>query len=150
MAKAVKSKSKKRVATQARNAATKKARARASKVTGAKKRASTRANETKTRRSSATKVMGVTIPKGFTNALDNLVNSLRGREILASALVAAASAAAAALVKDPDSDQPAKARLAAADVGDQVAEATKDMSEIAAGALAEMVTGVARAVLPKR
>jgi hypothetical protein len=93
--------------------------------------------------------MGVTIPKGFTNALDNLVHSPRGREILASALVAAASAAAAALVKDPDSAQPAKARLAAADVGDQVAEATKDMSEVAAGTLAEMVTGVARSLLPK-
>ena len=147
MAKAVKSKSKKRLASQKRNAATTKTRARATK-TGAK-RAPARANETKTRRSAATTVMGVTIPKGLTNALDNLVNSPRGREILASALVAAASAAAAALVKSPDSPQPAMARIAAADVGDQVAEATQDLSEVAAGALAEMVTGAARSLLPK-
>jgi hypothetical protein len=93
--------------------------------------------------------MGVTIPKGFTNALDNLVNSPRGREILASAIVAAAGAAAAALVKSPDSPQPAKARIAAADVGDQVAEATKDLSGVAAEALAEMVSGAARSLLPK-
>jgi hypothetical protein len=93
--------------------------------------------------------MGVTIPKGFTNALDNLVNSPRGREILASAIVAAAGAAAAALVKSPDSPQPAKARIAAADVGDQVAEATNDLSSVAAEALAEMVSGAARSLLPK-
>jgi hypothetical protein len=147
MVKAGKSKSKMRAASQSRNAATTKTRAGATKVTGAKKRASTRANETKTRRSASTTVMGVTIPKGLTNALDNLVNSPRGREILASALVAAASAAAAALVKSPDSPQPAKARVAAADVGDQVAEATKDLSEVAAGALAGMVTGAARSLL---
>jgi hypothetical protein len=92
--------------------------------------------------------MGMTIPRGFTDALDSLVNSPRGREILASAIVAAASAAAAALVKSPDSPQPAKARLAAADVGDHVAEATKDLSEVAAGALADMVTSAARSLLP--
>jgi hypothetical protein len=92
--------------------------------------------------------MGMTIPKGYTNALDSLVNSPRGREILASAIVAAASAAAAALVKSPDSPQPAKARLAAADVGEQLTEATKDLSEAAAGALADMVTGAARSLLP--
>jgi len=93
--------------------------------------------------------MGMTIPKGLTNALDSLVNSPRGREILASAIVAAASAAAAALVKSPDSPQPAKARLAAADVSDQLTEATKDLSEVAAEALADMVTGAARSLLPK-
>src|SRR5918993_4140790 len=144
MAKGVKSTSR---ATQSRNVTTK-TRARSAASSGAKKRASTRPNEAKPRRSAATKVMGVTIPKGFTNALDSLVNSPRGREILASAIVAAASAAAAALVKLPDSPQPTKARLAAADVGDQVAEATKDLSEVAAGALADMVTGAARALLP--
>jgi hypothetical protein len=93
--------------------------------------------------------MGVTIPKTLTNALDSLVNSSRGREILASALVAAASAAAAALVRSSDSAQPAKARVAASEIGDQVAEATKDMSEVAAGALAEMATGAVRSLLPK-
>jgi hypothetical protein len=146
MAKAVKSKP--RTGTQSRSAAKTKTRAGATKGTGAKTRASTRANESNTRRSTATKVMGVTIPKGLTNALDSLVNSPRGREILASALVAAASAAAAALVKSPDSPQPAKARLAAAEVGDQLAEATEDLSGVAAGALAEMITGAARSLLP--
>jgi hypothetical protein len=145
MAKAVRSKSRPRVPTQSGKAATKKA---ATKVARAKKQAPTTAGGTKTRRSGSTKVMGVTIPKGLTSALDSLVNSPRGREILASALVAAASAAAAALVKSPDSPQAAKARLAAADVGDQVAEATKDLSEVAAGALADMVTGAARSLLP--
>ena len=144
MAKVVRSKS--QVASKSRNAAATKTRAGATKVAG--KRAPTRAGESKTRRSEATKVMGMTIPKGFTNALDSLVNSPRGREILASAIVAAASAAAAALVKSPDSPQPAKARLAAADVGEQLTEATKDLSEAAAGALADMVTGAARSLLP--
>ena len=84
------------------------------------------------------------------NALDSLVNSERGREILASALVAAASAAAAALVKSSDSPQPAKARLAAAEVSEQVGEATKDISEVAAGTVADLVTGAVRSLLPKR
>jgi hypothetical protein len=144
MAKGAKSTSR---ATQSRNVTTK-TRGRSAASSGAKKRASTRPNEAKPRRSAPTKVMGVTIPKGFTNALDNLVNSPRGREILASAIVAAAGAAAAALVKSPDSPQPAKARIAAADVGDQVAEATKDLSGVAAEALAEMVSGAARSLLP--
>ena len=113
---------------------------------GAKK--GTKSDENKARRPRATKFMGMTIPKGLTSALDSLVNSPRGREILASAIVAAAGAAAAALVKNPDSPQPAKARLAAADVGDQLAEATKDLSEVAAGALADMITGAARSLLP--
>src|SRR5215204_6103101 len=148
MAKVARLKSRVRTASKSRNAAATKTRAGATKV-AAKKRAPTRAGEGKTRRSGATKVMGMTIPKGLTNALDSLVNSPRGREILASAIVAAASAAAAALVKSPDSPQPAKARLAAADVGDQLTEATKDLSEVAAGALADMVTGTARSLLPK-
>ena len=71
---------------------------------------------------------GVTVPKTLTNALDSLVNSERGREILASALVAAASAAAAALVKRSDSPQVAKAREAANEAGDQMASATKDQT----------------------
>ena len=99
-------------------------------------------------RSAASTLMGVRIPKTVTNALDALVNSPRGREILASALVAAASAAAAALVKRSDSPQVAKAREAVSEVGDQVATATKDLSEVAAGALAEIVTDAARSLLP--
>jgi len=93
--------------------------------------------------------MGISVPSSLSSALDSLVNSERGREILASALVAAASAAAAALVKSSDSSQPAKARLAAAEVGDQVGEATKDVSELAAGAVADLVTGAVRSLLPK-
>jgi len=94
--------------------------------------------------------MGVTIPKTLTNVLDSLVNSPRGREILASALVAAATAAAAALVKSSGSAQVAKVREAVAisEVGDQVAAVTKDLSEVAAGALADIVTDAARSVLP--
>ena len=95
----------------------------------------------------ATKVMGVTIPRTLTDALDTLINSPRGRAILASAIVAAASAAAASLVRS-DSPQAAKARDAIADAGDQVASATKDLSTVAAGALAGMVTGVASSLLP--
>src|SRR5215207_2001686 len=97
---------------------------------------------------SSTSVMGVTVPKTLRNALDSLVNSERGREILASALVAAASAAAAALVKRSDSPQVAKAREAANEAGDQVASATKDLTEVAASAVADIVTGAARSLLP--
>jgi hypothetical protein len=101
--------------------------------------------KTRTRRGTATKVMGVTVPKTLTNALDTLINSPRGREILATALVAAASAAAAALMKSSDSREITKIREAAADAGNQ---ATRDLSEAAAGAVAEIVSGAARALLP--
>jgi len=92
--------------------------------------------------------MGMAVPKTLTNALDGLVNSPRGREILASAIVAAASAAAAALVKRSDSPQVNKAREAANEVGDQVASVTKDLTDVAAGAVADFVTGAARSLLP--
>src|SRR5918993_4468132 len=113
MAKGAKSTSR---ATQSRNVTTK-TRARSAASSGAKKRASTRPNEAKPRRSAATKVMGVTIPKGFTNALDNLVNSPRGREILASAIVAAAGGAPPAPFESRPSSQPAKGGGAAAGGG---------------------------------
>lgn len=93
-------------------------------------------------------IMGMAVPKTLTSALDNLVNSARGREILASALMAAASAAAAALVQSPDSEHAAHAREAASDAGDKVAAATKDLSQAAAGALADIVTDAARSFLP--
>ena len=131
------------------SAATTKTRASPARASGTKKGAGIRATKKSTGRSAATRVMRVTIPKRLTNVLDGLVNSPRGREILASALVAAAGAAAAALVKSPDSSQPAKARIAAAEVGDQVAEVTKDLGEVAAEALADIVTGAARSLLPK-
>src|SRR5829696_1439129 len=113
----------------------------------AKVRVAARASKKSSRAS--TSVMGVRIPPTLKNALDSLVNSERGREVLASALVAAASAAAAALVKSSDSSQPAKARIAAADVGEQVGEATKDVSELAGGVVADLVTGAVRSLLPK-
>ena len=93
---------------------------RAAKAATSKKRA-TKTKATRARASAPTRVMGVRVPKTLTNALDSLVNSERGREILASALVAAASAAAAALVKRSDSPQVDKAREAAIEAGDQVA-----------------------------
>ena len=120
---------------------------RAAKAPPSKKRA-TKTKAARTRASAPTRVMGVTVPKTLTNALDSLVNSERGREILASALVAAASAAAAALVKRSDSPQVAKAREAANEAGDQVASATKDLTEVAASAVADIVTGAARSLLP--
>jgi hypothetical protein len=120
---------------------------RAAKGAPSKKRA-TKTKAARTRASAPTRVMGLTVPKTLTSALDSLVNSARGREILASALVAAASAAAAALVKRSDSPQVAKAREAANEAGDQVASATKDLTEVAASAVADLVTGAARSLLP--
>ena len=118
-----------------------------SKGRGAKKPAKNK-RATKARASAATRVMGVAVPKTLTNALDGLVNSPRGREILASAIVAAASAAAAELVKRSDSPQVEKAREAATEVSDQVASVTQDLTEVAAGAVADFVTGAARSLLP--
>jgi hypothetical protein len=77
--------------------------------------------------------------------MDTLINSPRGREILAGAIVAAATAAAAALMKGSDKRQVAKAREVAADAGSQV---TKDVSEVAASVVADIVTGAARTLLP--
>jgi hypothetical protein len=120
---------------------------RTAKASPAKKQSS-KASKARGRKPGPTRVMGVTVPKTLTSALDSLVNSPRGREILASALVAAATAAAAALVKRADSPQVAKARDAANEASDQVASATKDLTEVAAGAVAEIVTGAARSLLP--
>ena len=116
----------------------------------AKSSAKRRASPPKKSARASASVMGMRVPTTLRNAIDSLVNSERGRELLASALVAAASAAAAALVKSSESAQPAKARLAAAEVGGQVGEATKDISEAAAGAVADLVTGAVRSLLPKR
>jgi hypothetical protein len=88
------------------------------------------------------------MPKALTHTLDALLNSPRGREILASAIVAAASAAAAALVKNPDSPQVANAREAMADTATQVTSATNDLSDAAASALAAVVGSVLRSFLP--
>jgi hypothetical protein len=122
-----------------------KAGSRAMKASASTKKSSPRGGKTRARRSTGTKVMGVTVPKTLTDALNTLINSPRGREILAGAIVAAATAAAAALMKGSDSRQVAKAREAAADAGSQV---TKDLSEVAAGVVADIVTSSARTLLP--
>jgi hypothetical protein len=99
----------------------------------------------RTGRDTGTKMMGVTVPKTLAHALDNLISSPRGREILASALLAAASAAAAALTKGSDQKEVPQARQAAADAGKQL---TQDLSEAAAGVVAGIVTEAARSLLP--
>jgi hypothetical protein len=73
--------------------------------------------------------MGAKVLGTLANALDTLINSPRGREILASAVVAAASAAAAALTKSSDHNEVTKARPAAAEAGKQL---TQDLSDAAA------------------
>jgi hypothetical protein len=122
-----------------------KAGSRAMKARGSIKKRSLVVAKTRPARSTSTKVMGLRVPKTLTSALDTLINSPRGREILAGAIVAAASAAAAALMKSSDRQQVAKAREAAADAGSQV---TKEISEVAAGVVADMVTGAVRTLLP--
>jgi hypothetical protein len=122
-----------------------KAGSRGKKASASIKKSSTRGGKARAGRSTGTKVMGVTVPKTLTDALDALINSPRGREILGGAIVAAATAAAAALLKSTDRRQVAKAREAAADAGSQV---TKDLSEAAAGVVADIVTGAARTLLP--
>jgi hypothetical protein len=122
-----------------------KAGSRGRKARASMKRRSVVAAKTRPAGSTSAKVMGVRVPKTLANALDALLNSPRGREILAGAIVAAASAAAAALMKSSDRQQVARAREAAADAGSQV---TKEISEVAAGVVADMVTGAARTLLP--
>jgi hypothetical protein len=123
-----------------------KAGSRAMKATASIRNSAPRGGKPRAGRSTSTKVMGVTVPKTLTDALDTLINSPRGREILAGAIVAARMPrAAAALMKSSDGRQVAKAREAAADAGSQV---TKDLSEAAAGVVADIVTGAARTLLP--
>jgi hypothetical protein len=98
-------------------------KAKASAVTRAAK------SERASRRTVHTNLMGVKVPKTLRNALDTLINSPRGREILASALVAAASAAAAALTKGSAANEVTKAQREAADAGKQL---TQDLSDAAA------------------
>ena len=121
-----------------------KAGSRGKKASASIKKLSPRGSKARAGRSTGTKVMGVRVPKTLTDALDTLINSPRGREILAGAIVAAATAAAAALMKG-SSRQVAKAREVAADAGSQV---TKDLSDVAAGIVADIVTSSARTFLP--
>ena len=101
-----------------------------------------------TRRSSSTTVMGMSVPAGLSNALESLVNSPRGRKLLASALVAAAGAAAAALANAPDDDERDDRSAERLNETDPLKTATKDLSIAAAGALAEMATGAVQSLLP--
>ena len=96
------------------------------------------------------KVAGVKVPKTLRkNALVTLFDSPIGREILADAIVAAATAAAAALVKHrPSARQLANAGEAVVDAGADAASATRDSVQGAAGAVANLVTEVAQHVLP--
>jgi hypothetical protein len=122
-----------------------KARASATRAKAQGELQSAQAN-TRSRRDRTTKIIGVTVPKTLTNALDTLINSAQGREILATALVAGATAAAAALTKNADSSEVAKNRKTAADAGKQL---TQSLSEAAAGAVAGIITEAARSLLPK-
>jgi hypothetical protein len=75
------------------------------------------------------------------SGLMNLINTDLGREILADALIAAAGAAAAALTKTRTAK---KAGAAAASAGSQGV----DLTQTAAGAVANVVTEAARHFLP--
>jgi hypothetical protein len=75
------------------------------------------------------------------SGLMDLINTDLGREILADALIAAAGAAAAALTRTRTAK---KAGAAVADAGSQ----TVDMTQTAAGAVANVVTEAARQFLP--
>ena len=124
------------------------ARAEASTRTATKNKGLPRTAKAGERRSA--KVMGVTIPKALTDALDSLVNSQRGRELLASALVAAAGAAAAALVQAGGKKDERDTKTTAAE-DRETATATNDLALAAAGALAEMATrAVTRAKVKRR
>ena len=89
------------------------------------------------------KLAGLRVPKSLrkSKALDTLLGSAFGREILAGALVAAAGAAATYLMKHrPTADQVRDAGEAVAEAGTQAAVLSKDLTMAAAGALAELVT----------
>jgi hypothetical protein len=103
-------------------------------------------SERANRRMVHTKLMGSKVPKTLRHALDTLINSPRGREILASALVAAASAAAAALTTSSGANEIREARREAADAGKQL---TQDLSDAAASVVAGIVSDAAHSLLPR-
>jgi hypothetical protein len=116
-----------------------------SSKSGSRGRTSAKSGIQPPKRPSGTKVLGLRVPKALTNALDSLVNSPRGREILAAAIVAAASAAAAALVEGSNKAEAARARDAASDAGDRI---TRDLSEAAVGVVAGVISSAAQSLLP--
>jgi hypothetical protein len=93
------------------------------------------------------KVAGVKVPKAVrkSGSLAALFNSQLGREILADALIAAAGAAAAALTRTRAAKD---AGQAVADKGSQAAASGADLTETAAGAVANVVGDAARTLIP--
>jgi hypothetical protein len=94
---------------------------------------------------------GVKVPKALrkSGVLAALIDSPLGRQILADVLVASAGAAAAALTRHrPSMQQVGHAGEAVADAGVQAASGTKDLAQVAAGALAELMMEAARNILP--
>ena len=94
---------------------------------------------------------GMKVPKALrrSGVVAAFIDSPLGREILAEALVAAAGAAAAALTRHrPTMQQVAHAGETVADAGVQAASGAKDLAQVAAGALAEVVIEAARNILP--
>ena len=82
-------------------------------------------------------------------AISTLIDTPLGREILADVLVAAATAAAAALTRHrPSAQQVAHAGEAAVETGARMASGTSHLAQVAAGALAEIMTEAARSILP--
>ncbi len=99
-------------------------------------------------------IAGVKVPKVVrkSTSLGTLINSELGREILADALIAAAGAAAAALTRTRTAKAAGTAIVdagsdAAAGAG-AAANATGDLVQTAAGAVAGVVTEAARSFLP--
>ena len=94
----------------------------------------------------AKRASGAKLPKAVRKSgLMDLISSDLGREILADALIAAAGAAAAALTRTRTAQ---KVGSAAVDAGSQATDATKDVMQTAAGAVAGVVTEAARQFLP--
>jgi hypothetical protein len=99
----------------------------------------------------ANTIAGFKVPKALRNSgiLDSLLNSPLGRQILADALVAAATAAAAALVKHrAESSRAAASSGEAGDAGDKAARAAQELTQMAAGALGGFLGDAVAKVLP--
>lgn len=97
------------------------------------------------------KVAGLKVPKAFRKlgALDALVGTPIGREVLAGALIAAAAAAANALRQHaPSAAEIGEAGKAVGKAGSDAASAAGDITRTAAAALAGVVADAAQALRP--
>ena len=92
------------------------------------------------------KIAGVRVPKVLRKStlMRNLLGSEVGRQLVADALVAAATAAAAVLVSRP---QVRKAGAAVANKGEDAAKVAKDALKSAAAAVTESLGNAARVAL---